>query len=407
MAGERVAVVGAGIVGLAVARRLTQAAPDARVTVLEKEASPARHQTAHNSGVAHAGIYYTPGSLKATLCRRGIGLLEEFCARHQLAYHECGKLVVARDEGELARLGEIERRARVNGVPGLRRLRGPELQEVEPHVHGVAALHSPSTAIVDFPAVAGALAGELREAGAELRLGFDVAAIARRDREVRLTARNGDELAFDQVVVCAGLQADRVARLAGGAEDPVIVPFRGEYLRLRAPRAGLVRGLIYPVPDPAYPFLGVHFTRRVDGNVDIGPNAVLALAREGYRRRDLVLRDVSETLRSPGFRRLARRHWRTGAREVWGSLSRHAFLAQARSFLPALSVADLEPAPAGVRAQALEPDGRMVDDFRIERLPGLVLVRNAPSPAATSSLAIAEYLVGQIAGDELSGTRPL
>jgi L-2-hydroxyglutarate oxidase LhgO len=393
---QRIGVVGAGIVGLAIARRLSDALPDARLTVLEKESAPALHQSARNSGVAHAGVYYEAGSLKASLCRRGIGLLKAFCHEHGVAYEECGKVIVARDAGELPRLDELERRARANGVPRIRRLDGAGLRELEPHVRGVSALHSPSTAIVDFRAVALALAGELHAAGGELRLGFEVAAITRTASEVRLAAASGEVLAFDRVILCAGLQADRLARLAGDVREPVIVPFRGEYQRLRQERAHLVKALVYPVPDPAYPFLGVHFTRRIGGAVDIGPNAVLALAREGYRRRDVVPADFLETLASSGFRRLARRHWRTGARELLGSLSRRAFIARARSYVPELRAEDVEPAPSGVRAQAIDSDGTLVEDFRIHELGRVVLVRNAPSPAATSSLAIAEHVLSRM-----------
>ncbi|MGK5555450.1 L-2-hydroxyglutarate oxidase [Actinomadura kijaniata] len=396
MGQERIGVVGAGIVGLAVARRLAERRPDARITVLDKEDRIAAHQTGHNSGVAHAGLYYTPGSLKARLCRRGIGLLKEYCQDRGLPYVECGKVVVARDLAELEPLLEIERRATANGVPGLRRLRGAELTEIEPHAEGVAALHSPTTAIVDFPAVAASYAADVRAAGGEVRLGFEVTALRRAGERV-VAASPREELTFDRLVVCAGLQSDRVARLAGDAPAPAIVPFRGEYWRLRADRSHLVRGLIYPVPDPRYPFLGVHFTRRVDGGVDVGPNAVLALAREGYRRRDVRPRDVWDVLRQPGFRALARRHWRTGVREMYGSAVKGAFAAEARSFVPELRTADLVPAPAGVRAQAVDPDGTLVDDFRIGRLGPVVTVRNAPSPAATSSLAIAEYVVDQLA----------
>jgi L-2-hydroxyglutarate oxidase LhgO len=386
-------VIGAGILGLAIARRLLELVPDASVTVLEKEAVVGAHQTSHNSGVVHAGLYYAPGSLKATLCRRGMTLLRDYCAERGLPYEECGKLVVARDAVELALLDGIEARATANGVPGLRRLSGGELREVEPHVTGVAALHSPRTAIADFGAVARAFAADVEAERGTLLLGQEVTGIAPAGSQIRVRASGGAEYAFDRLVICAGLQADRVARLAGDDGGPAIIPFRGEYLRLRPARSELVRGLIYPVPDPALPFLGVHFTRRVDGTVDIGPNAVLALAREGYGRREIVPRDVADTLRWPGFRRLARRHWRTGVRELHGSLSRRAFLREARAFVPALRDDDVEPAPAGVRAQAVDRDGTLVDDFRISRLGRVVAVRNAPSPAATSSLAIAEHVV--------------
>jgi L-2-hydroxyglutarate oxidase LhgO len=389
----RFGVVGAGILGLAIARRLLEAVPDASVTVLEKEAVVGAHQTSHNSGVVHAGLYYAPGSLKATLCRRGMTLLRDYCAERGLPYEECGKLVVALDAAELARLDEIEARATANGVPGLRRLSGGELREIEPHVAGVAALHSPRTAVADFAAVARAFAADVAAERGTLLLGQEVTGIAAAGAQVRVRAAGGFDDAFDRLVICAGLQSDRVARLAGDEDGPAIIPFRGEYLRLRPARSDLVRGLIYPVPDPALPFLGVHFTRRVDGTVDIGPNAVLALAREGYGRRELVPGDVADILRWPGFRRLARRHWRSGLHELHGSLSRRAFLRAARAFVPALRDDDVEEGSAGVRAQAVDRDGTLVDDFRISRLGRVVAVRNAPSPAATSSLAIAEYVV--------------
>lgn len=395
---HRIGIVGAGILGLAVARRLTALVPEAEVTVIDKEPECAAHQTGHNSGVMHAGVYYAPGSLKATLCRRGIDLLKSFCDEHGVLYDECGKVIVARAEAELPRLDEIERRARANGVPGLRRLASSELAEVEPHVRGVGGLHSPSTAIVDFKAVARALAAELVRAGVGLRFGFHVSAIERRAGEVRLRAHGCDALVFDRVVLCGGLQSDRLARLAGDGPDPVIVPFRGEYHRLLPSRSHLVRGLIYPVPDPAFPFLGVHFTRRIDGAVDIGPNAVLALAREGYRRRDVSLADVRDIISAPGFRRLARRHWRVGVSEFRGSLSRRAFVAEAQTFVPELRPSDVVSAPAGVRAQAIDPDGSLVDDFRVSDADGIIVVRNAPSPAATSSLAIAEYIATRVIG---------
>ncbi len=396
MARERFGIVGAGILGLAVARRLGQERPDAAITVLDKEQSVARHQTSHNSGVAHAGLYYQPGSLKARLCRQGIELLQAFCLEHGLAYEECGKLVVARDASEIDRLREIERRATHNGVPGLRWLEGIDaLREVEPAVAGVAAVHSPHTAIVDFPAVAHALAAQVTDAGGTILLGHEVTAIDRRAGEVVVRA-GSENHAFDRLVLCAGLQSDRVARLAGDGAAPAIIPFRGEYLRLRPASTGLVRGLIYPVPDPAFPFLGVHFTRRVDGGVDIGPNAVLAFAREGYRRRDVAPGDLAAVLRWPGFRRLARTYWRTGLREAAGSLSRRAFVHEARSFVPSLRLSEVETAPAGVRAQAIDPDGALVDDFRINHLGPVVAVRNAPSPAATSSLAIARHVVSLV-----------
>jgi L-2-hydroxyglutarate oxidase LhgO len=398
MAETRIGVVGAGIIGLAVARRLAELRPDATVTVLEKERDLALHQTGRNSGVVHAGIYYAPGSLKAQLCRRGVGLLRAYVEERGLPYEECGKLVVALDEGELERLRELERRGTANGVPGLRWLEGDELREAEPHALGVAGLHSPTTAITDYRAVARAFAADVEAAGGTILLGAEVDAIRVTGPTVRVGA-GGEEREFDRLVVCGGLQSDRLARAAGDAREPTIVPFRGEYYRLAPGRESLVRGLLYPVPDPAYPFLGVHFTRRVGGGVDVGPNAVLALAREGYRRRDLRLADLAETLRSPGFRALARQHWRMGVHELRGSLSRGAFAAEARRYVAEVTAADLVPAPAGVRAQALDPDGSLVDDFRINRLGPVTAVRNAPSPGATSSMAIAEHIAAGALAD--------
>jgi L-2-hydroxyglutarate oxidase LhgO len=395
---SRYGVIGAGILGVAVARRLTQVRPEAAVTVLEKEDRVACHQTGHNSGVVHAGLYYAPGSLKASLCRRGMGMLRDFCAEHDLPYDERGKLVVARDGVELVRLREIEGRARANGVPDLRWLEAGELRDLEPNVVGVAALHSPRTALVDFTAVTRALARSVVDGSdsGSLVLNSEVTSIRQVGGEVRVrVSATGADYGFDRLIVCAGLQADRVARLAGGTEAPAIFPFRGEYLRLVDSRRDLVTRLIYPVPDPALPFLGVHFTPRIDSTVDIGPNAVLAFSREGYRRADVVLPDVVEIVRSRAFHRLALRHWRTGISEMRGSLSRRAFLREARRFVPALRPEDVTAAPAGVRAQAVDPDGSLVDDFRIARLGGVVAVRNAPSPAATSALAIAEHIVSQ------------
>jgi len=387
----RVGVVGAGIIGLAVARRLVQTRPDVAVTVFEKEPAVGSHQTGHNSGVVHAGLYYPRDSLKARLCRRGVGLLKDYCQDRGIAYVECGKTVVALTDEEVPRLRDIEDRALHNGVPGLRRLSADEIREHEPHIHGVAGLHSPSTAIVDFVAVTRAYAEDVVAGGGILLLGTSVDAIERVGDVVRVEAA-GQRHELDHLVVCAGLQSDRMARLAGDDRGPAIVPFRGEYLTMRPERAHLVRGLVYPVPDPRYPFLGVHFTRRIDGTVDIGPNAVLSTAREGYRRSDLVVRDLAETLAWPGFRRLARQHWRMGVTEMRGSLSRRAFVAGARRYMPELTAADVDGRHAGVRAQALDRDGTLVDDFRISRLGRVTAVRNAPSPAATSSLAIAEHL---------------
>ncbi|MCP3013445.1 L-2-hydroxyglutarate oxidase [Nocardiopsis dassonvillei] len=393
---EHIGVIGAGIVGLALARRLTLHRPGTRVTVLEKEDRVAAHQTGHNSGVVHAGLYYRPGSLKATLCRRGVGLLRDYCAEHGLPYHEVGKVLVAADAEDEARLDDVERRARENGVPGVTRL-GPEgLREIEPHAAGVAALHSPTTAVTDFVAVAEQFADDVRRSGGRVLLNTPVLDLRQEHDGVRVLTGDprGERLVhrFDRLVVCGGLHSDRLARMAGAAEDPRVVPFRGQYHELVPERRHLVNGLLYPVPDPRYPFLGVHLTRHVHGEVMAGPNAILATALEGYRARDVRTRELARTLSWPGFWRLARRHWTVGARETLVSASRAAFAARARRLLPELAAADLRPAPSGVRAQALARDGSLLDDFHVDTHGRVVCVRNAPSPAATSSLAMAEFL---------------
>ena len=391
-----VVVIGAGIVGLAVARQLLIDGPGAPVIVLDKEKRVAAHQTGHNSGVVHAGIYYPPGSLKAQLCRRGRDLLGEFCAANGIRVDPVGKLVVALNEAERDRLAEIERRALANGVSDVVMLDGPGLRRIEPEVAGVAAVHSPSTAIVDFVAVAGALAADITTRGGTVRLGSEVLDVRQGHGDVVVTTTAG-EITANRVVVCGGLQSARLATLIGGDPDPQIVPFRGEYFRLTPDAADRVRGLVYPVPDPRYPFLGIHLTRRIDGGVDVGPNAVLALALEGYRRSTVSLADVRDILAWNGFRVMARQNWRMGAREMLGSLSKRYFAAQARAYLPGLRAAQLVPAPSGVRAQAIRRNGDLVDDFWITHDDRITMVRNAPSPAATSSLAIAEYICAEMA----------
>ncbi len=393
---DRIAVVGGGIVGVAVARELLKRRPDADVTLFEKEDQLASHQTGRNSGVVHAGLYYEPGSQKAVLCRRGVGLLEEFCEQQGIRRIACGKVLVALDEVERARLDNIRQRALANGVPGVAIIGPEQLRELEPHVRGIAALHSPSTSIVDFGEVTQALAADAVADGAKLLLGHEVVGLRTSGAEVVVTARSaGDsaETAFDRIVVCGGLQSDRLAELAGDEPDPVIMPFRGEYYALKPERRNLVNGLVYPVPDPRYPFLGVHVTPRVDGEVLIGPNAVLALAREGYTWGRMSVPDMVEVARTPAFWRFARRHWRTGLREMYGSLSKRRFVAAARAYVPDIGDDDVVPGVAGIRAQALDSDGGLVDDFRITVRERVVLLRNAPSPAATSSLAIAEHIV--------------
>jgi L-2-hydroxyglutarate oxidase LhgO len=394
----RVVVVGGGILGLATARLIAREQPNTDVLVVEKERQLALHQTARNSGVVHAGVYYAPGSYKARLCRRGVTLLRAYCAERGLPYEACGKLVVALDEAELPRLEQLVERAQANGVPGLRQLDAAQLRTLEPHAAGIAALHSPATAITDFRAVALALADELHEHGGGVRTGVEVARVrGGRSTSAVLELADGEELRADRVILCAGLHADRLARRSGEDPAPRIVPFRGEYWELVPARRALVRGLIYPVPNPALPFLGVHLTRTVDGRVLIGPNAVLALAREGYTRGSVRLHDVVDTFSWPGTRRLMRRHWRAGARELHLSLSKRAFVAEAQRFLPALRTDDAVRADAGVRAQAVDRDGALVEDFRIGGDTRVRWIRNAPSPAATSSLAIAEEIVGGLA----------
>jgi L-2-hydroxyglutarate oxidase LhgO len=404
MSSNRVAVVGGGIVGVAIAREVLIRHPDAEVTVFEKEDRLASHQTGRNSGVVHAGLYYEPGSAKALLCRRGVGLLEEFCAQRDIPRIACGKVLVALDEVERARLGDIEKRAIANGVPGIRTVGPEELREIEPHVRGIAALHSPSTSIVDYAQVTQAMAVDATAAGAKILLGHEVTALRPSGAEVLVTTRTADgttESAFDQVVACGGLQSDRLGQLAGDSADPVIMPFRGEYWALKPEKRHLVNGLVYPVPDPRYPFLGVHVTPRVDGEVHIGPNAVLALAREGYNWRTVSPSDLAGVARTPAFWRFARTHWRTGIREMYGSLSKKRFVAAARAYVPDLRDDDVVPGPAGIRAQALDPDGGLVDDFRISIRDRIVVLRNAPSPAATSALAIAEHVVSTIDASEV------
>ncbi|MFD1536813.1 L-2-hydroxyglutarate oxidase [Nonomuraea guangzhouensis] len=387
---EKIGVIGAGIVGLAVARELATTR-GAEVTVLEKENSVGAHQTGHNSGVVHAGIYYPPGSLKARLCREGVALLKEYCALHRLPYEEVGKLVVACTGAERPRLAALAERARANGVPGIAELDALALREIEPHAVGVGAVHSPHTAIADFPAVARRLALDVAELGGSVRLGHPVRAIRETFKGVEVLAA-GRRFAFDRLVICAGLSTDAVAKMAGRPGDIRIVPFRGEYYALEGAAKDLVRGLIYPVPDPRYPFLGVHLTRHIDGEVLVGPNAVLALAYEGYRGTNL--RNSWQILRWPGTLRMARQHWRTGVKEVHGSLVKGAFVRAARRYVPELTASDLRRTEGGVRAQAVAKDGRLVDDFAVDVQGRVVLVRNAPSPAATSSLAIARHIAG-------------
>ncbi|MFD5855967.1 MULTISPECIES: L-2-hydroxyglutarate oxidase [Streptomyces] len=378
-----VLVVGGGIVGLATAYAITRAAPGTRVTVLEKEPGPARHQTGRNSGVIHSGIYYRPGSLKAQYAVRGAAEMVKFCAEYGIAHAVTGKLIVATEREELPRLHALVQRGRENGIP-VRELRSPEITEYEPEVRGLAAIHVGTTGVCDFVGVARQLA---EGSGAEIRYGAQVEYIDRRaDLGVAVRTTDGDVVRGRVLVNCAGLYCDEVARLTGDEPEVRIVPFRGEYYSLARPE--LVRGLVYPVPDPAFPFLGVHLTRGIDGGVHVGPNAVPALAREGYDWGVVRPREVGTTLAWPGAWRMARRHWRYGAGELRRSVSKAAFTVAVRRLLPAVTSDDLVPSAAGVRAQAVLRDGSLVDDFLISEGPRAVHVLNAPSPAATASLPI-------------------
>lgn len=401
------AVIGAGVLGLASAREFLQRRPGSRVVVLDKEMAVGAHQTGHSSGVIHSGLYYAPGSLKARLCVAGATEMYEYCAANGIAHERCGKVVVASRQEEVARLRTLFERGVANGVLGLELIGPDRLRELEPHCRGVAALYSPATGIADYSAVARSFAADIGVAGGEIRLGHAVVGIDERVDGVTLTTAAA-EVSAERVLACAGLHADRVARLGGGAPEPAIVPFRGDYWVLRGDRRDLVRNLIYPVPDPAFPFLGIHFTRRVsDGAIWLGPNAVLAFAREGYGRLTTNLRDLAAALSHRGFQHLARRHWRAGAREMWGDVSKRAFLRSCQVFIPELTMRDLEPGPSGVRAQALSPAGALIDDFVFEAPGGRVIhVRNAPSPGATSSLAIARMIVDRVEAGSGPAIRP-
>lgn len=392
MSDRSVGVVGGGIVGLAIARELTTRFPGIEITVFEKEASLGFHQTGHNSGVLHAGIYYKPGSLKAKLCTTGRAMMEEFCIDSGLPIERCGKLVVAIDKSELQRFDALEKTAAENNVPGLTRVAGQGITDIEPNAAGLVALHSPATAIADYVAVAEAMGDDIKSAGGTVLLSTEVVGIATSAFGVAVTTGNGN-FTFDNLVMCGGVQADRLAALSGDDEGPRILPFRGEYMSVVESKQDLVRGMIYPVPDPRYPFLGVHFTRRVTGGLEVGPNALLALDREGYQRSNMNLGDIASIVTWPGFWRMAQTHWKTGAAELLGSMSIKQYMKAASRYVPTITHDDVERAGAGIRAQAVERDGSLVDDFRISNNDGIVSVRNAPSPAATSSLAIAQYVV--------------
>ncbi|MGA3038877.1 MAG: L-2-hydroxyglutarate oxidase [Vulcanimicrobiaceae bacterium] len=389
-----VAIVGGGIVGLATSRELLRRFPGLRLANVEKEADWHQHQSGHNSGVIHSGIYYKPGSLKAKLCVEGRRLLWRYCDERGIPYKGVGKLIVATEENEIPRLLDLLERGKQNDVEGLELLDAAQIKEREPHARGVRAISSPVTGIVDYRVVAHAYAEDVRAMGGELFLSHEVTGVERRNGTTVLESPAGNVEAT-AAITCAGLYSDKLARMTGGARDPKIVPFRGDYLILRPEKRYLVKGNIYPVPDPAFPFLGVHFTPRMDGDVWLGPNAVLAFAREGYRFSDINPKELIDAVAYPGFLKLAMKYWQTGAGEMYRDLSRTAYVKALQRYIPELQPDDCLPGPSGVRAQAMSADGELVDDFIFDGAEGIVHVRNAPSPGATSSLAIARYIADE------------
>ncbi len=393
---QRIVVVGGGIVGLATAWRLGERFPGAHVTVLEKESAVGRHQSSHNSGVLHAGLYYKPGSRKARLAVRGIRQMVDFCRSHSIAHDVCGKVVVAVTQDEVPRLQALLERGTANGLEGLRWLTPEQLREIEPHAAGVAAVHVPQEGIADYPAVCRTLSDEIQARGGAVITGAEVSAIAREGSQWRVHSSAGDYQA-ERIITCAGLQADRVAALTGHARAVRIVPFRGEYYGIRTERQYLVRNLIYPVPDPAFPFLGVHYTRMIHGGIEAGPNAVLAFSREGYRKSDLRVRDLADALAFSGLWKFLAKYSDMCWMEVRRSFSKELFCATLQRLVPEIRPADLVAGGAGVRAQAMTPDGALVEDFHFVEGPGELHVVNAPSPGATASLAIGEEIAEALA----------
>jgi (S)-2-hydroxyglutarate dehydrogenase len=391
-------VVGAGILGLATAREWLQRVPGLRLAVLDKETAIAFHQTGRNSGVIHSGIYYAPGSLKASLCVSGARRLKVYCHEHAIPFERTGKLIIATREEELAGLEELFRRGRANGVPEVEMVGEGRIGEIEPHARGIAAVYCPDTAIVDYRHIAEALAGDVEGSGGRIQTAVRVDRIKRASSKWHLQTTTGP-ITTRWLITCAGLQSDLLAVMTGGSPSPRILPFRGDYLLLRPERRTLVRGLIYPVPDHRFPFLGVHATKRIDGQVLLGPNAVLAFAREGYRFAQINPRELFDTVRSPAFRRLATTYWKTGLAELGRDLSVAAFVKEVRRYVPSLQVADAVRGPSGVRAQAVSADGRLIDDFAFSEAEGALHVRNAPSPAATACLAIASHILDRFLGN--------
>jgi L-2-hydroxyglutarate oxidase len=398
MSHHRYCVIGAGIVGLSTAHHLLQAEPDASVVVLEGGQSVAAHQTGHNSGVIHSGIYYQPGSLKATFCKAGERATKEFCGRHGIAFDECGKLIVATSDTELPRMAALEERAAVNGIT-CRRVNRDELTELEPNVTGLGALHLPRTGIVDYRLVSEKLVDLIIGAGGEVRTNQRVVAIAETSAGVSISTES-DNVSCDRLVVCGGLQSDRLAEMAGVPIDVQIIPFRGEYFQLPSARSGFVRRLIYPVPDPELPFLGVHLSPTIDGDITVGPSAILGLAREGYPKFSVDPRDVARMLAFPGLWHVARANVRLGLKEIRNSLSKRSYLRECRKYAPGLTRRDLLPREAGIRAQAVRRDGTLVHDFVVERTDRMIHVLNSPSPAATAALPIGRHLAGLATGTD-------
>ncbi|MEM6469775.1 MAG: L-2-hydroxyglutarate oxidase [Planctomycetota bacterium] len=388
-------VIGAGIVGLSTAWKLQRRFPDCSIRVLEAESAVAEHQSGHNSGVIHSGIYYRPGSEKAVTCRRGKEELESFCEEHNVAWERCGKVIVATHAGELDALERIEERGTENGVE-FRRINTDELRNLEPNAAGIAALHVPETGIVDYVAVCERLCRLIRDAGGNIEFAKRVTNVCPIGESIEIECNQAETYQSGLMVNCGGLQCDRIASMSGITPEIQIVPFRGEYYELAKHRESLVRNLIYPVPDPAFPFLGVHFTRMIGGGVECGPNAVLALARDGYDWKTVRPRDLAGTLGFGGFRKLALKHWKMGLGEMVRSLSKAAFVKALQKLMPCLREEDLTPGRAGVRAQAVKPDGELLDDFLIQPSDCAIHVLNAPSPAATASLAIASSIVDQV-----------
>lgn len=395
---RRIAVIGGGIIGASVAAQLTTRNDANSVVLYEKESAPGTHQTGHNSGVVHAGLYYQPGSLKARLTRRGVELLHAYSESRGIRYDECGKLVVAHTEKQLGQLDAILDKARANGVPGVAIIDEDAMREIEPHCVGRAAIHSPHTAIVDYPGVTRALLDDVRAAGGEVRLGTSVSRITRQGAEQVVHSSDGSQ-AFDYVIACNGLQSDRLAKRSGAGKYPAIVPFSGDYYKLTPDTAKLVNGLLYPVPDPEYPFLGVHLTRTVDGDVTVGPNAFLSFAREQYHRLGFNVRDALEIASSGAFWRFAGGNFAEAIDQL-RTANKRSFLSGAQEFIPELASEDLSPGLRGVRAQAMNQDGTLEDDFVIQRVDNAVFVRNAPSPAATSAMAIAEHIIEEILAED-------